>query len=169
MATDKTEPRTGLIATLAVTTVVSLVVIRAGLQSYFITMIEGEQQTKVNAVPAEQLDRLRAHEREVLERASVPLERAMATVAAGERPRSIEPRQSTDYGALQGWSLLPQPFHAPPAPPSAPVPSAAPSAAAPSAAPSAEPSAPAASAAPSATPAPAAPSGEAPAAPATAH
>jgi hypothetical protein len=81
--------------------------VRAALQSYFIEMSEAEQRQKVLGQPAEQLERLRRSEDERLARGAMPIEQAMAAIAATGRPALIAPQPSTDLAPLQGWSQRP--------------------------------------------------------------
>lgn len=120
MATDKTEPRLGLIVGMTILVVTGLVVFYYAITSYFIWVTEDEQRRKIVEQRPEQLMRLREDEERRLHSGPMPIERAMALLASGQRPAEIAPRPSTDSSPLQGWSLLPRGLSfAPPAPPSA--------------------------------------------------
>ena len=107
MATDKSEPKTGLIAGLSLFVVLSLVGVREGLKSYFISMHEAEVYVKVTGRPAQSLSRLHETEARRLQSGSVTIDQAMAQLASGPRPAGVEPRPSTDLAPLQGWSARP--------------------------------------------------------------
>ena len=114
MATETAEPRTGLIATIAVLVIASILGIRFFLVSYFNQMYDAENFSKSAGVSPGQLVRQRALEREHLENGAVPITQAMQLIAQGGRPAAIAPQPSTDYSALQGWSQRPTGWHPPP-------------------------------------------------------
>src|SRR5262245_40692650 len=105
MATEKTEPRIGLITGIAVLTIVTVVLLRFFLISYFNQMDDDEAFRKIGGRSPQQLVTQRAHERELLENGTVPITQAMQLVAQSGRPAAIAPQPSTDFQALQGWSL----------------------------------------------------------------
>lgn len=183
MAYDKSEPKTGLITGLAVFVVVSVVLVRYGLVSYYDMMHDHEMALKVATRGIWQLNELRASSQQRLSGGAMPIDQAMAAIAQGQRPSAVSPRASTDTSAITGWMQnsqpLPQeiPLTEPPPPPppvdpatlgdgGAPVvgdasaapataPTTAPTAA-PTTAPATAPTAPTAPAAPAAATAPAA-------------
>ncbi len=142
MASDKSDPRVGLILQVGVLAIVTLMGTRAFLQAYFDRMERAELTRKVG--PNEPLRDLRAEEKQALGGGPVPIESAMQMLAAKGRMNAspdIMPSASKDKAPLEGWTKLPgrvPPAFAlpPPEPPPAPSASAAPSAStAPSAAP----------------------------------
>lgn len=120
MATDQSPPRVGLIAALAVVTVVSLVGLKFALDSYFTFMAEEAAHEKLAA--PEQLTKLRAQEDKNLTSSATPISAAIAQLSQGGRPETggpslIEPKASDDTGAMTGWSQMPRKFTIPVAAP----------------------------------------------------
>lgn len=107
MATDKSEPRIGLIVGIGLLSIVTLVGLRVLLQSYFITVTEDEQRAKVFGQPARQVQHLREAEQQQLAGGPMPIDRAVRALGEGARPAGISPQPSTDWGALQGWTQRP--------------------------------------------------------------
>lgn len=133
MATDKTQPPIGRIIGVGALSIGILVGLQFVLNSYFITMYEFEEHRSVLGRPSELLQRKRSEDDEHLRSGRpMPIEQAVAAVARGERPSAIEPRPSSEYEAMRGWSLMPRRFD--------PTPIAGPGQAAP--APAFDPSAP---------------------------
>jgi hypothetical protein len=124
MSFDKSEPKTRLISGLAVFTIVSLVLIRYGLISYWNVMRDEEMDRKVNQRPAAQLIRLRDEANQRLSGGAMPIDQAMSTIANGQRPAAISPRPSTDMAPLTGWMQSQQalPTEMPMSPPVSPAP-----------------------------------------------
>jgi hypothetical protein len=148
MATDKSEPRVGIIAQVGVIAIVTLLIVRGVLISYYDQMQREEFDRKV--APPDALMSLRNDEAQRLKTGAMPIDQAMQAMAAkgrmGASP-AVMPSESRDIAPLQGWVKLPS--DVPPAMMAAPP--------APSGAPSAAPSssaAPPASAAPSSSAAP---------------
>jgi hypothetical protein len=150
MATDRTDPRVGLIVRIGVLSIGMLLLIHAALVSYFDRMARAETYRKVGSLKPEALLSMRADERQRLASGPMPIEKSMQTMAAKGRmgmAPELAPSASKDVGPLQGWSQMPSEV-----PPTmlAPDPSSA-APASPSAAPSAS-SAPSAGVAPGAPP-----------------
>jgi len=130
MATDNSEPRTGLIAQIAVLAVVTLIAVHTALVSYFDRVKREEEFKKIGAAPRDALMSLRAEESQRLTSGPMPIDKAMQQLV--ERGRmgagsEIAPTESKDMAPLQGWSKMPAavppPMMAPPPAPPAPVPS----------------------------------------------
>ena len=120
MAIDNTPPRLKLIVTIAVITVITLIGIDFVLKSYYAMMTDQAQREKL--APTTDKDELHKAETVALTSGSMPIQKAMAAVAKGERPALITPQQSDDLGPMTGWSKLPKPAPTPhpvqaPAPP----------------------------------------------------
>lgn len=129
MSSDSSPTKNGAIAAAAAVIVISLIGLKLGLDSYFITMTEAAAHDKM-ASP-EQLIAHREAERKALAAGSTNIEAAMAELGRKGRDGSgfggpdISPRQSTDMGPMTGWSRMPKPLpevHTPPPP--APEPAA---------------------------------------------
>jgi hypothetical protein len=109
MATDNTEPRTGLIFKIGFLSIVAVVAARYALVSYFDQEISKEYQAKLGT--NEQLAALRAEADKSLHGGAMPIDKAMAMVAT--RPRmgmaAIAPKPSDDNGPMVGWTQRPQP------------------------------------------------------------
>jgi len=124
MASEKTEPRTGLILKIGAFAAVSLIAIRAGLVSYFDDMADKELYRKVGSMTPGALVSLRADEKARLGAGPMPIEKAMDQLKAKGRTGAspdIMPSASKDVAPLQGWSKLPldvpPAMTAPPPPP----------------------------------------------------
>ena len=120
MAIDNTPPRLKLIVTIAAITVITLIGIDFVLKSYYAMMTDQAQREKL--APTTDKDELHKAETVALTSGSMPIQKAMAAVAKGERPALITPQQSDDLGPMTGWSKLPKPAPTPhpvqaPAPP----------------------------------------------------
>jgi hypothetical protein len=147
MATDKSDPRTGLIFQVGILSIVTLLGSRAFLQAYFDRAERAEISRKL--VTPEALVGLRAEEKRELGAGSMPIEQAMQLLATKGRSGSpaVMPSASLDKAPLEGWTKMPGQVPAtfgmaPPEPPPGPPPSsiaAPPASGAPSAAPSAAP------------------------------
>ncbi len=110
MATESSEPRTGLIIRLALLCLVTLVVVHGALGAYFDRMAKAEELRKRGALVPEALNALRADEKMRLTSGSLPIDKAMQTIAEkgrmGASPE-ITPSTSKDSAPLQGWSQMP--------------------------------------------------------------
>jgi len=111
MAIDNTPPRLKLIVTIAVITVITLIGIDFVLKSYYAMMTDQAQREKL--APTTDKDELHKAETVALTSGSMPIQKAMAAVAKGERPALITPQQSDDLGPMTGWSKLPKPAPTP--------------------------------------------------------
>lgn len=138
MATDKSEPRTGIIVQVGVIAIVTLLVVRAVLVAYFDRMDREETLRKVGSPDA--LISVRADEAQRLKTGAMPIDQAMQTMAAKGRMGAspdIMPSASKDIAPLQGWLKMPSEVppamtaSASPPPPAPAASSAAPSGSAP--------------------------------------
>jgi len=140
MASDKSDPRVGLILQVGLLAIVTLLGTRAFLQAYFDRMERAEITRKLGT--NDSLISLRAEEKQQLSGGAMPIDKAMQMLATKGRLNAspeIMPSASKDRAPLEGWTRLPgQVPTAFAVPPPEPVP--APSAStAPSTAPSATP------------------------------
>jgi hypothetical protein len=128
MAVDKSEPKVGMIAKVAVLAIATLIGVHEALVAYFDQVAQAEEYRKVGSEAPEALLNARADEKRRLETGPMPIEKAMQAIAAkgrmGASPE-IAPSASRDVAPLQGWAKLPQQV---PSPMMAPEPSAAPAA-----------------------------------------
>jgi hypothetical protein len=145
MATDKSEPRVGLIVRVGVISLVTLAAVRVALVSYFDQVDTAESSRKIRSAKPEALMELRTDEHARLMTVRMPIQSAMEAVAKNRMAASPEivPSASRDLSPLQGWAQMPASV-----PPSMTLAAQAPSA---SAAPAADTTAPDA-AAPARTP-----------------
>jgi hypothetical protein len=155
MGHEKSDPKIGIIAKVAVIGIVSVVGTRQALISYFGYMNDREHYTKWAMQKPEELMKLREDEAKRLNAGPMPIASSMKMLVEdkgrvpGLEPKAADPMREKD--TMAGWAQMPRQ-----APSAEPAPSApAPSSSAPAPAPSAS-----ASAAASAVPAP---SGSAPA------
>jgi|GEM_PF-1073066 len=104
MATDQSPTRNRLILTIAISTLVTLVGLKFVFDSYFIDMMESEARAKI-ATPDE-LQKLRADERQKLTGSALPIDRAMHDLALKGREGAplITPEPSSDDAPLVGWA-----------------------------------------------------------------
>lgn len=155
MATDKSEPKIGMIAKVGVLAIATLIGTHEGLVAYFDHVAQAEEYRKVGSLKPEALMSVRADEKQRLETGPMPIQKAMQMLETKGRMSAspdIMPSASKDVAPLQGWSKLPAQVPAPMmAPAPAPSSSAEPS---PAASSSAAPAAGSASAAPGSAPAP---------------
>jgi hypothetical protein len=109
MATDKSEPRVGVILKVAAFSIVTLVAARFVLFAYFDHIAQAEEHRKIGEVKPEALLNMRADERARLTSGAMPIDRAMQQFVAKGRNASpdIVPSASRDVSALQGWSKMP--------------------------------------------------------------
>jgi hypothetical protein len=129
MATDKSEPRIGIIAQVALIAIVTLIAVRGVLGAYFDRIAHAEEMRKIGTPEA--LKSLRADEKLRLQSGPMPIEQAMQTLATkgrmGASP-NVMPSASKDVAPLQGWLKLPGEVpSAMTAPPPEPAPVPAPS------------------------------------------
>jgi len=116
MATDKSEPRSGLILKVGALAVVTLVVVHAALVAYFDRMAHGEEYRKVGSAPPDALTAIRADEKLRLTQGSMPIEKAVQTMATRGRMGvgpELTPKPSIDMAPMQGWVKLPTEVPAP--------------------------------------------------------
>jgi hypothetical protein len=123
MAYDKNEPKTALITGLSVFVVVSVVLVRYAVLSYFNIMHDQEESVKIASRGIWQLSEMRASAAQRLSGGAMPIDQAMAAVSQGQRPAAVSPRASSDTAAMTGWMQMAQPMptempqnEAPPAP-----------------------------------------------------
>jgi hypothetical protein len=128
MATEKPEPRTGLILRIGALAVVTLVVVHAALVAYYDKIATAEEQRKIGEVKPESLLNLRADEKSRLDTGPLPIEKAMQDIATKGRNANpaIVPTASKDTAPLGGWQQMPQQLPPgamvpPPPPPAATV------------------------------------------------
>ncbi len=110
MATDKSQPRVGLIFKIAVFSIAVLIVVRATLVAYFDNVARAEDQRKFGDVKSEALLNMRADEKGRLATGAMPIDKAMQELAARGRAKAsvdIMPSASKDIAPLQGWSRMP--------------------------------------------------------------
>jgi hypothetical protein len=110
MATDKSEPRVGLIFKIGFLAIVTLLVVRAALNSYFDQVVSAEKSVKIGQAVPHALINLRADEDQRLKSGPMPIEQAMQAIVAKGRMNAspdIAPSASRDVAPLQGWSKLP--------------------------------------------------------------
>jgi hypothetical protein len=110
MATEKSEPRSGLILRMGGLALVTLLVTHAGLGAYFDRMAKAEELRKRGNATPEALMSLRADEKARLAAGAMPIDKAMQMLAdkgrMGAGP-AITPTASKDVAPLQGWSKMP--------------------------------------------------------------
>lgn len=112
MAFDKSEPRVGLIATVGVIAIASLVGVKVALDSYFIQVNEGVAAEQLPE-KYEPLVKLREGEQKNLTGGSTPIAVAIAQLSQVGRsaqggPADITPQPSEDVGPMTGWSKMPK-------------------------------------------------------------
>ncbi len=110
MATDQTPPRLGLIVSIGVLSIATLVGVRIALATYFDHIAQAEEHRKVGEAKPEALLSLRADEAQRLSSGSMPIESAMhELVKKGRMGLSPElvPVPSHDVQALKGWARMP--------------------------------------------------------------
>jgi hypothetical protein len=110
MATDKSQPRVGLILKIGALAIVTLLVVHATLVAYFDDVAQAEEHRKFGEVKPEALLSVRADERSRLSSGSMPIDKAMQQLAARGRTAAspdIMPSASKDLAPLQGWTKMP--------------------------------------------------------------
>src|SRR5271156_6015098 len=103
-----TEPKVGAIAQVAVVAIVTLLLTRAGLISYFDSMERDEAYRKIGSLPTPALDSARTDEKQRLTTGAMPIDKAMQMLAtrgrAGASPEIMPVASATkDLAPLQGW------------------------------------------------------------------
>ena len=110
MATDSTEPRTGLILRLGGLTLVTLLAVHGLLSAYFDHMAKAEQLRKAGGIVPEALNAMRDDEKTRLASGAMPIDKAMQMLVEKGRMGAgpeITPQASKDVAPLQGWSKMP--------------------------------------------------------------
>jgi hypothetical protein len=110
MATENSDPQSGLILKLGAIAVVSLVLIHAGLVAYFDDVAKAEEQRKIGDAKPEALMSLRADEQQRLSTGPMSIDKAKEQMAAQGRMGAstmVVPSISRDVAPLQGWSKMP--------------------------------------------------------------
>ena len=110
MATEKSEPQTGLILKLGVIAVIALLLARAGLVAYFDDAARAEMQRKIGDAKPEALMSLRADEQQRLTTGPMSIDKAKDQMAAQGRMGAspmVVPSISRDVAPLQGWTKMP--------------------------------------------------------------
>src|SRR5580704_15045743 len=103
MATDKSEPRVGIIAQVGVIAIVTLLIVRGVLVEYYDQVQREEFERKV--APPDSLMSLRNDEAQRLKTGAMPIDQAMQTMAAKGRMAAspaVMPSESRDIAPLQG-------------------------------------------------------------------
>ncbi len=147
MATEKAEPKSGLIIQIGVGAIVTLLFMHAGLVSYFDRTAKAEEYRKIGAAKPAALMDVRADEKQRLMSGPMPIDKAMQMMkdrTRGGASPDIMPSASLDTAPMQGWVKLPNEVPMPmtmmaasaaqsaaPAPSAAPSPAATPSGALP--------------------------------------
>jgi hypothetical protein len=129
-AYDDSPPRNGTILFYTVLTVFLLVCVKFLLDSYFSRMMDAEIHDKVLTVGMEEVQAMRASEKQKLEQGAMPIESAMKTLAQRGRMAmpEIQPKSGPNAPAIEGWREMKRsvaPAAAAAAPTSAPAPEAA--------------------------------------------
>jgi len=116
MATDKSEPRIGLIIKVGALAVFTLIAVHAALSTYFDRMAQGEEFRKIGSAKPETLMSVRADEKQRLGSGPMPIDKAMHDLAlhgrTGTSPE-LMPKPSMDTAPLQGWIQMPGEVPAP--------------------------------------------------------
>jgi hypothetical protein len=109
MATDKSEPRVGLILQVGALAVVTLVIVHAALTTYFDRVAQAEELRKYGDLKPEALLNMRDDEKARLASGPLPIEKAMQQIVTKGRRASVEitPAVSKDLAPLQGWARMP--------------------------------------------------------------
>lgn len=110
MATDKSEPRVGLILKIACASIVTLIATHAVLTSYFDEIARAEEHRKYGEVKPEALTAERDDEKARLSSGPTPIEKAMQEIAKRGRTEAspvIAPSASKDLAPLAGWVKMP--------------------------------------------------------------
>jgi hypothetical protein len=123
---DDSPPRNGTIFFYTVLTVFLLILIKILLDSYFAKMMDGEIHDKVLTRGMEEVQAMRAAEKQKLEQGSMNIESAMKTLTQRGRAAmpEIAPSKGDGLPAIEGWRELKRTPEAPaplPTLPSAPA------------------------------------------------
>jgi len=105
MATDQTEPRNNVILVFTALSALTLVILGPMFLSYYKGFIEDQVQKVVLSQPAAQYEETKSQALSELQNGRLPIEQAVETLAQQGRDASplIEPRDSDDLGAVEGW------------------------------------------------------------------
>src|SRR5437899_12805674 len=105
MATDNSPPKIRVILTIAFSSVVILGALNFVFQSYFQMMTDEAEHARLR--PAQELIKLREGEQKNLSSGAMPIDKAIAELAAKGRESQalpdIAPQQSNDLGPMVGW------------------------------------------------------------------
>ena len=110
MATDKSEPRTGLIIKVGILAISTLIGVRAALVPYFDHVAQAEDYTKYASIKPDALMSLRDDEHRRMTSGPMPIERAMQQLETKGRmgfSPDVMPTISRDVAPLQGWVKMP--------------------------------------------------------------
>jgi hypothetical protein len=110
MATDKSEPRVGLILKVGVLSIALLIGVHAFLVSYFDEVARAEEHRKMGDVKPEALLSARADAKARLNSGAMPIDKAMQQLAQRGRMEAspmLTPSASKDVAPLAGWSKMP--------------------------------------------------------------
>jgi hypothetical protein len=109
MATDKSEPRVGVILKVAAVSIATLIAVHAVLVAYFDDIARAEERRKFGDVKPEALTSVRADEKARLTSGPMPIDKAMQQLATRRRTAipEIMPTVSRDLAPLQGWTKMP--------------------------------------------------------------
>jgi hypothetical protein len=109
MATDKSQPRSGLIMKIGVLAVGTLIVVHAALVAYFDAIAHAEERRKLGEARPDALLSLREQERQRLSAGPMPIEKAIQELSSHGRKANpdISPSASRDLAPLQGWAQMP--------------------------------------------------------------
>jgi hypothetical protein len=109
MATDKSEPRVGVILKVAAVSIATLMAVHAVLVAYFDDIARAEEHRKFGDVKPEALMSVRADEKARLTSGPMPIDKAMQQIATRGRTAipDIAPTVSRDLAPLQGWTKMP--------------------------------------------------------------
>jgi hypothetical protein len=107
MATDKSEPRVGLILRVGALSIVTLIATHTALVAYFDQVAQGEEQRKVSSAKPEALMSVRADEKQRLTTGPMPIDKAKEMLLHGVRSPDIAPSSSPDVAPIQGWVKMP--------------------------------------------------------------
>src|SRR5947209_5269424 len=111
MATDKSEPRVGLIVKVAGLAIVVFIGVRFGLVSYFEGVQDDIRAKQAAEEEHPELDQVRQREQS-LDKGPTPISNAMQTLANTDRSRKgingIDPQPSNDMRAVTDcWAKMP--------------------------------------------------------------
>jgi len=111
MATDKSQPRVGLILQVGAVAFVTLLFVHAALVSYFDHVAHGEEFRKIESAKPQALQSVRSDEARRLTGTAMPIDKAMQTMSTtsgrGSTGAELMPKPSMDVAPLQGWVQMP--------------------------------------------------------------